>query len=397
MGELAVISVVIPTYNERENLEELVKLIHENLKDKEYEIVIVDDDSPDRTWELAQELSKSYPIRVIRRMNERGLATAVIEGIRNSRGNIIVVMDADLQHPPEKIPELVKPIEEGTADIVIGSRYVKGGGVREWNLIRRLISRGATLLSHVAIPRLREIKDTMSGFFAIKKEVVEGVELKPRGYKILLEILVKGKWKRVEEVPYIFGERQRGKSKLGKKQIIDYVKHLIALALWTGDFWRIFKYVLVGISGLIVNLTILYMLVDFSFISKIAASLNIKPFPKIEYTFPLLNITFTLTYEKFLMMLAAAISIEISVIWNYTLNNMWTFKDRRQRGKKILKGLLKFNLVSLGGIIINLTVFTLLLVILNISYLIAETIAVFVAFAWNFIVNDYWTWELNND
>ncbi len=391
------ISVVVPTYNERENLEELVKLIHESLKDKEYEIIVVDDDSPDRTWELAQELSKSYPIRVIRRINERGLATAVIEGIRNSRGDIIVVMDADLQHPPEKIPELVKPIENETADIVIGSRYIKGGGVREWNYIRRLISRGATLLSHVAIPRLREIKDTMSGFFALKKEVVENVDLKPRGYKILLEILVKGKWKRAKEVPYIFGERHRGKSKLGKKQIIDYVKHLIALALWTGDFWRIFKYVLVGISGLVVNLAILYTLVDFSFISKIATILNIGPFPEINYNVPIIGVKFILTYEKLLMMLAAAISIEVSVIWNYTLNNIWTFKDRRQRGRKILKGLLKFNIVSLGGITINLTVFTILLVLLNISYLIAETIAVFVAFAWNFIVNDYWTWGINKD
>ncbi len=394
-GEHTVISIVIPTYNERENIEELVSLISDSMKGYDYEIIIVDDDSPDRTWELAQELSDKYPIKVIRRVNERGLATAVIEGFKHSKGEIIVVLDADLQHPPEKIPDLIRPIIDENYDIVIGSRYIKGGGVREWNFIRKLISRGAILLSHIAIPKLRGIKDTMSGFFAIKRGVIEGVDLKPRGYKILLEILVKGKWNNVKEVPYIFGERARGRSKLGSKQMIDYVKHLIALSIWSGDFWRVIKYVTVGITGLFVNLLILYSLVDYRYIELFTKALGVSEFRPILITVPILNTVYTMTYEKFLKLFAAAISIEVSVIWNYSLNNIWTFRDRMQKGREILKGLIKFNLVSLGGILINLSVYTLLLIIFNIHYLLAETIAVFVAFAWNFVVNDYWTWSVN--
>lgn len=381
------ISIIVPTYNERENLAKLVDLIDKSINGIEYEIVVVDDDSPDGTWKLATELANRYPIRVIRRINERGLSTAVIEGFKQAKGDILVVMDADLQHPPEVIPRLVKPILEGKADLVIGSRYVRGGGVKEWGFIRKLVSKGAIFLAHMALPNLRGIKDPMSGFFAVKKNVIDGVELKPIGYKILLEILVKGKAGRIMEVPYIFGERAGGESKLGKKQIIDYVKHLWRLSIWTGDLWRIFKYVIVGLSGLFVNIGLLYFLVETGFM---------KQFLTLDSIESILNMFRMGVTDKVIKLIAGAISVEVSIIWNYIWNNVWTFRDRKLKGRDFLKGLIKFNTVSLGGLAINLFVYSLLMFLFNVYYIYSQIVAVFVAFAWNFIVNDIWTWRVRH-
>lgn len=161
------ISIIVPTYNERENLEELFERIAKALERKEFEIIVVDDDSPDRTWEKAEELAKEYPMKVIRRTNERGLSSAVIRGFEEARGEIFVVMDADLQHPPEVIPELIKAIENG-ADIAIASRYVRGGKVENWYWWRKLISRGAIMIGRVALPKIRGIRDPVSGFLPLK-------------------------------------------------------------------------------------------------------------------------------------------------------------------------------------------------------------------------------------
>ena len=194
-----------------------------------YELVIVDDNSPDGTAELALELSRHYPIRVIKRPGKLGLATAVVEGFKHARGEVLVVMDADLQHPPELVPELVRKVLYEGYDIAIASRYVKGGRIEGWSFTRRIVSKGAILLAHLLVPRTRGIKDPVSGFFAIKRSVIEGVELNPIGYKILLEILAKGRWTRVVEVPYTFKPRTRGKSKLSAKEIVNYLRHLLRL------------------------------------------------------------------------------------------------------------------------------------------------------------------------
>lgn len=219
------VSIIVPTYNERENLEILMKRIASSLRDKEYEVIVVDDNSPDGTWKLAQELAQFYPIKLIKREERRGLASAVVDGFSHAAGHCFVVMDADLQHPPEVIPRLIEAIENG-ADLAIASRYVEGGGVKGWPFFRRLVSRGATFLARLF---LTNIKDPMSGFFALRREVIEGADLRPEGYKILLEIVVKGKYSRVVEIPYVFEPRKLGQSKLKKKQYVEYLKHLISL------------------------------------------------------------------------------------------------------------------------------------------------------------------------
>ena len=184
------LSLVIPTYNERENIELLLKSIHEVLADtaQQFEIIVVDDDSPDRTWEVVQGMVGNYPnLRLIRRVNDRGLAQAVLRGWQEARGEILAVMDGDLQHPPETLPLLINALELDGVDIAVASRHVKGGGVSQWNIMRREISWGATLVSTWILPgTLSTVRDPMSGYFAIRRTVIQGRRLYPKGYKILL-------------------------------------------------------------------------------------------------------------------------------------------------------------------------------------------------------------------
>lgn len=218
--------MVVPTYQERANIGHLLERIGAALSERDYEIVIVDDNSPDGTAEAAASLANRYPVRVIKREGARGLGSAVLEGFRKAEGGVIAVIDADLQHPPEVVLQLTAALENGV-DIAVASRYVSGGGIRDWSLPRRLVSRAAILLARP----LTKVKDPVSGCFMVKREVVEGNSFSPRGYKILLEILVKGTYRHVGEVPYIFGSRQAGESKLS---LMEYLRYLMLLG---GLYW----------------------------------------------------------------------------------------------------------------------------------------------------------------
>ena len=227
-------SLVVPTFNERANIGPLIGRIEAVLKQQpfEFEIILADDNSPDETWRLAQEIAKEDSrLHVIRREGARRLATAVVDGWKAAKGKILGVMDADLQHPPEILPDLLGPILKGRADIVIGSRHTSGGGVGEWNLRRRFISWGAATIAFLVLPQiLRVVQDPMSGFFLMNRSVIDSALLKPRGYKTLLEILAKGNYRRIVEVQYVFEERKNGKSKLGLKQCLEFIIHVEMLA-----------------------------------------------------------------------------------------------------------------------------------------------------------------------
>jgi len=218
------VSIIIPTYNELNNLNHLIHRIHNSCKDNgiNEEIIIVDDNSPDGTADYAEELGKVFPVRVLRRKGKLGLSSAVMAGFSIANADILGVIDADLSHPPEVIPHLVNLIRDKGTELTIGSRYAKGGGVEEWTIVRKIISRGATLLAKP----LTKVKDPMSGFFFFKRKILDGVKLTPQGYKILLEVLVKANYGSVEEYPYVFQNRIVGSSKLGSKTMIHYVKHL---------------------------------------------------------------------------------------------------------------------------------------------------------------------------
>lgn len=354
------ISIIIPTYNEHDNIVPLVERLHSNLSSYNYEIVFIDDNSRDGTAELASTLSDKYPVKVVVRKNKRGLASAVVDGLGYARGNIVAVMDADLQHPPETMPDLLREIENG-ADLVIASRYVKGGGCAGWGLIRRIISKGAIFLAHLLLPSTRGISDPMSGFFMLKKETVANADLKPTGYKILLEVLIEGQFQKIAEVPYTFSLRSCGESKLNARQQIDYLRHLYSLMRRKGELIRFLKYCLVGTSGALVNEGLLWILKQF-------AGLPLLP--------------------------ASAIGIEASIISNFTLNDFLTFGDRRLPGVfSFIKRLGKFNVVCLGGVAINMGVLWLLTNVLGIHYLLSNLIGIVVATLWNYIVNTWWTWK----
>lgn len=221
------LSVIVPTYNEGENIKPLFEGIDKALEHNNYEIVVVDDNSPDGTAEIVEGISGSYPVKLIRRPGKSGLSSAVVEGMAKAEGDIIGVIDADLQHPPELVARLAKAVIDGN-DIAIASRYVRGGGTEKWSLPRKIVSRGAGLLARP----LTKAKDPMSGCFVLRKEVVKGIKYKPAGFKILLEILVKGKYKRITEVPYTFREREKGKSKLELTEYLRYLELLCSLYLF---------------------------------------------------------------------------------------------------------------------------------------------------------------------
>ena len=227
------ISLVIPTLNEADAIATLLPALQKialTLKERGFnlEVIIVDDGSTDGTAEKIKSIQQSFNYQIVlMQRTVRDLSTAVIDGWKRAQGEIWGVMDADLSHPPAVIPELIEALTN--ADIAVGSRNIPGGGVENWPYIRRLYSRmGASLAKLVGI----KVADPMSGFFFFNKKVLDGVTLSPIGYKILLEILVKGHYDKVQEVAYIFLNRTVGKSKLGRKVMINYLRHLWRLLLW---------------------------------------------------------------------------------------------------------------------------------------------------------------------
>jgi dolichol-phosphate mannosyltransferase len=224
-----VISIVVPTYKEAENLPHVTKAIANAFagRDWRYEILFIDDDSRDGSEEICARLSETDPVRIVVRKGERGLATAVIHGIEISAGDIVVVMDADLSHPASAIPEMVERLQTGQSDFVLGSRYVEGGTIHDdWSLFRKLNSIIPSLLARP----LCHLEDPMSGFFAIRRtDMPESSLLSPIGYKIALEIFVKGKFQQASEVPIHFADRQYGESKLSLKEQLNFLRHLVRL------------------------------------------------------------------------------------------------------------------------------------------------------------------------
>ena len=214
-------SIIIPTYNERINIEILIPKIAETLNGHDYEIIVVDDSSPDGTAKAAENLADNFPIRVIVRPEKLGLASAVVEGFKVANGKYIGIIDADLQHPPEYITEFAHYVQNGH-DIVIGSRYISGGRIEAWSIFRTIISRGAIMLSRP----LTNVKDPVSGYFFMKREVIEEILFYPQGFKILLEILIKGKYNNIKEIPLVFKMRGNGDSKLNTHECLNYLKLL---------------------------------------------------------------------------------------------------------------------------------------------------------------------------
>jgi dolichol-phosphate mannosyltransferase len=255
------ISIIIPTLNESENIDSLLEMIlfHESCLQLDKEIIVVDDGSEDDTRQRVQRWQEQYPVKLLARDGKLGLASAVIDGAKEAKGDIVVVMDADFSHPPEKIPELIQPIKDGTHDMAIGSRYIQGGSTEEWCFTRTMISKIANLL---AWP-LTDISDPMSGFFAVNRKRLEEIKNGVPGFKIALELLARGgDSMKVTEIPIRFRDRQKGKSKWGLRAIWDYLHQLLVLTGGNFSTGSTISFILTGFLGFFIDLSLFQILLS---------------------------------------------------------------------------------------------------------------------------------------
>jgi dolichol-phosphate mannosyltransferase len=315
------LSIISPTFNEAANVGSLVEQVGKALPGVEYEILIVDDNSPDLTWSVAETLARANPkVRVIRRMQNPGLGPAVIEGFAAAEGELLACIDADLQHDPAIFPKMLDELNHG-AEVVVGSRYVDGGGTGDWTLFRRLESWVATKVAQVFLGV--KLKDPMSGYFIMRHDDFAAVrdQLNPSGFKILLEILAKLRPNNMKEVPYTFRTRLAGESKLSSKVVLQYVKQVWRLSkLGRICSGRFLKFAIVGSSGIALNLAVLTGLIKLTGLHDWRVSA------------------------------VASLAANVS---NYVLNNSWTFADRVHRGWSTLRGYLSYLLMSSVGLLVS--------------------------------------------
>jgi dolichol-phosphate mannosyltransferase len=231
MPEAPELSIVIPTYNERDRIETLVRQIVDACRARgvSVEAIIVDDNSPDGTGDIADGLAASLPVKVIHRTGKLGLGSAVLEGFRSAHGDVVGVIDADLSHPPQLVPTLYETLRSRNLDIVVGSRYVHGGGTRDWPIRRRLLSQAGCLATRLLTP----VRDAMSGFFLMRRSLALNVPTSLKGFKIGLELLVKSGAASVAEVGYVFVDREAGGSKMGMREALRFAQQLVELYAFT--------------------------------------------------------------------------------------------------------------------------------------------------------------------
>jgi dolichol-phosphate mannosyltransferase len=354
------VSIIIPTLNERENLPVLIGKLQEAMEGRRYELVIVDDDSEDGTWQVAEEFSQRYRnIRVIRRINRKGLSSAIVEGFLLGQGKYVAVLDADLQHDHRLIGAMIDEI--GDCDLVIGSRYMNQKSVPGWGSWRSRLSRAGTVMSQKLLKQ--EISDPMSGFFMIRRKIIQEIapQLFEQGYKILFDILIRRPDLKVKELPYDFKARLYGTSKLTAAVIFDFADLVISRAIPSRFNLRFIRYGAVGASGVVIHLFTLY----------------------------LLYVVMGLVYPVSLVL-----AIETAMVSNYALNNHWTFKEHRFLGLQWWKGLVKFNLACLVGSALNLAVGW-YLVEKTVPWFYASVLGIWVGTSWNYLSNSFFTWGRN--
>jgi dolichol-phosphate mannosyltransferase len=319
------LSVVIPTFNERDNVVTLFRRLEKTLAGIPFEAVFVDDNSPDGTWDILRTLSREDGrVRCIRRIGRRGLSGACIEGILASSAPCAAVIDADLQHDETQLPKMLALLQGGEFDLVVGSRYIDGGSAESFNRQR---AGASALATKVAKRALRvEIADPMSGFFMIRRDRFEALapQLSTQGFKILLDVVATAHGAlRIKEIPYTFGSRLHGESKLDSMVALDFLG--LVLAKLTRDVvsLRFLLFAMVGSLGLVVHFVVLY------------AALKI----------------FRLSFAE-----AQAFGAICAMTSNFILNNFLTYRDQRLKGFAILRGLLLFYLVCSVGLFANVGV-----------------------------------------
>jgi dolichol-phosphate mannosyltransferase len=353
------VTLVVPTYREVENIPLLVERVGKmrEASGLAIDLLFMDDESRDGSVELVEQLALDW-VRMIERTEARGLSQSVLDGLRRSETEFLVVMDADLSHPPEKIPELIGALRNG-ADFVLGSRFVDGGSTDDdWGLFRWLNSRVATLLARP----LTELKDPMSGFFALRRDVYlrgEG-SFNPVGYKIGLELLVKCGCRRPFEVPIHFSDRRLGTSKLSLHEQLRYIRHVRRLYNHRFGTWSHFaQFAFVGLSGVVVNIVLLTLFLKWGLAREVAV----------------------------------ALAIGLSMIWNFALNRRFSFSFARK--ESVLRQFVGFiGACSIGGFV---NYFVTILACRWVSYTqLAAAIGVVAGMGFNFIVSRFLVFRTNH-
>ena len=372
------ISIIIPTYNESENIIKILRTIGEILpKSVSTQAIVVDDNSPDGTGKLVEDYLKNvkkiadYTIEIIHRKAKDGLGSAILKGIQQAKGDTIVVMDSDFSHPPQIIPKLIESIKKYQYDIVVASRYIKGGEIKGWSLKRKIISKFATIIAKKGLGI--DTKDPMSGFFAFKRNIIKGLNIDAIGYKILLEILVKTKNVSIKEIPYTFQDRELGSSKLSSKIVFDYCRSVWKLYRYGKPLekqekrssvkflYKAGRFYTVGASGFIVNY--------------------------------LISLLFAGGVYDLWYLHANVIGIVASITTNFILNKTWTFNDRDFNIKRTISQYGKFAMFSSLGALVQLGVVYFLVDNNGVAYPLALILAVITAAFGNFVLNKKWTFK----
>jgi dolichol-phosphate mannosyltransferase len=374
----AKLSIIVPTYNESQNIVRMLDSIAETLSPyKGSEIIVVDDNSPDGTAEMAKShakiisTKKKIRIEIISRNGKFGLSSAIIKGVQYASGDFLVIMDGDFSHPPQVIPSIIQALQDSNYDIVIASRYVKGGSIIGWPFKRRLMSKGATKIAQYGLGI--DVKDPVSGFFAFRRDIISGLKFDAIGYKMLLEILVKTKGARVKEIPYTFTNRRIGASKLDANVMFDYLRAVLRLYRYGKSIRqkerrtsvrflsKAGRFYTVGASGLLIN-----------------------------YIASLLFNTFA---PNLWFLYSTIIGVLISMTSNFFLNKIWTFEDRKfnWKGTGIQLGMF-MSFSSLGAIVQLLLVYA-LVENYKMDYPASLILAVAVASVGNFLLNKKWTFK----
>jgi len=356
------LSVIIPTFNERESICKTIDTVKKILSKVKFEIIVIDDNSPDKTSEVIRKTyAKDKNIYVKKRLAERGLTSAIAKGFDLAKGDYLVCIDADGQHDERKILDMLKQIKNH--DLVIGSRYIEGGSISDWSKERNLLTRFSRAMIYPVLNF--KLTDPTAGFFMLRKNVFERVKenIKGKGYKILLEIIFLNQRSsfplKIKEIPYTFKKRYTGESKLSYKVAKNDLSLLVKQYFF--HYFRFIKFCIVGFSGVFVNLGLLYFLTE---------------------------------RLGLFHLFSAIIAIEASILTNFFLNYFWTWSSRKLTTRFLfIKRLLFFNLFSVITGFLNFVIYFALTEVFRIYYLLSSLISIIFITIINFIVNNKWIFK----
>ncbi|MFM2399656.1 MAG: hypothetical protein RL341_1813 [Pseudomonadota bacterium] len=354
------VSVIVPTFNEVRNVGAMVEKLDHAIGNMRWEVIFVDDDSPDGTAQEVRRIAQERAnVRCVHRIGRRGLSRAVVEGIQASCAPIAVVMDGDLQHDETILLQMISAIKDEHFDLVVGSRYVEGGGVGQWDAGRARMSRLATAFAGLILRQ--PLSDPMSGFFAISRAAfLDRVrDLSGEGFKILLDLMASGaKPLKVKELPYVFRERQEGESKLDAMVLFEYLTLILEKKSGGVIPPKLVMFGLVGLSGMLVHFVVL--------------SLSLKVFGA------------SFAYSQ-------TVATVVAMTGNFFVNNIFTYRDKRLRGWSLLTGLVSFLAICSFGAIANVGVAN---VVFERQYTwwLAALAGISVGTIWNYAVTAALTW-----